>query len=164
MAVSRARKSFRVFLGITLLLSLSFFATSVYFYVNVRQKNIKVLDIAPTLFRIDIVKHQLQASLSGDDERLRIGKSLYQKGVFSGLYMQAGDDMILDLAERGHAEAQTTYADIIVKRPNSTAPRLTLALNFYRQAAAQGYEPAQLRLADLENADRMIAVMDAPRP
>jgi TPR repeat protein len=164
MAISAARKRFRVFLGVCLLLSLGFFSAAVVIYAGVRTKAIKVADVAPTLFQIDIAQHQILASVSSDDERLKIAKSLYQKGVFSRLYMNAGDDMILDLAQEGHAASQKAYADIIYSRMNGNPNRLTLALEYYRKSADQGYEPARLRLAGLTNTDTMVSAADALRP
>lgn len=164
MAISAARKRFRVFLGVCLLLSLTFFSAAVLVYAGVRTKTIKVADVAPTLFQIDIAQHQILASISGDDEKLRIGKRLYQKGLFSRLYMHAGDDMILDLAQQGHAASQKAYADIIYSRMNGNPNRLTLALEYYRKSAEQGYEPARLRLAGLPNTDTMVSAADAWRP
>ncbi len=164
MAISAARKRFRVFLGICLLLSLGFFSAAVIVYAGVRTKTIKVADVAPTLFQIDIAQHQIMASISSDDEKLRIAKRVYQKGVFSRLYMNAGDDMILDLAEDGHAASQKTYADIIYSRMNGNPNRLTLALEYYRKSADQGYEPARERLAGIANTDTIVSAAGSENP
>ena len=153
MAISKARKRFRVFLGMMLALSLGFFCTAAFFYIGLKQKRIKMADMAPALFQIDIYQYQALAMLSSDDEKLRIGKSLIQKGVFDPVYGKAGKEMIEELAENGHAPSQKTYADIIYMRMETSAEHRTLAMDYYKKSADQGYKPAQERLAELAKAD-----------
>ena len=153
MAISKARLGFRIFLGITLVFSLAFFATTVYLYAGIRQKAIKVADVAPTLFQIDILQHQAMALFSGNDGKLKIAKSLYQKGFFDPVYAKAGREMIEELAESGHPASQMTLADIILYRPGQNLEARTLAHDYYKKSALQGYGPAQERLALLEKAD-----------
>lgn len=105
MGVSKARKRFRKFLGILLLLSLCFFSVSSYFYVNVKTKRIKILDIAPTLFMIDIYQHQARAMIGSQNDRYAIAKELNRKGLFSAQYGQAGLDMMQGLADEGYQPA-----------------------------------------------------------
>ena len=153
MAVSKARKRFRIFLGCTLALSLAFFATAAYVRVNIKQKNISYDDVRPTLFRIDVYQHQAKAMISNDDEKLKIGKSLFQKRIFSDIYYYAGLEMIENLAEKGHAPSQTIHADILLNGFNQNDGTKTVAVYFYNKAADQGYRPAQERLASLEKID-----------
>ena len=153
MAVSKARKRFRIFLGCTLAVSLAFFVTAAYVRVNIKQKNISYDDVRPTLFQIDVYQHQALAMVSNDDEKLKIGKSLFQKRIFSDIYYRAGLEMIETLAEKGHAPSQTTHADILLHGFNQTEGSRTVAFYFYNKAAEQGYQPAQERLASLEKID-----------
>ncbi len=153
MAISKARLGFRIFLGIALMFSLTFFGVAVYIYVGVKQKTIKVADIAPTLFQIDIYQHYAMSMLTDDDGKLKVAKSLYQKGVFDPVYAKAGREMIESLAEAGHPASQMTLADIIMYRPGQTPESRTLAHDYYKKSALQGYGPAQERLALLAKAD-----------
>lgn len=166
MSISRARKGFRVFLAVALVLSLTFFAGTSYIYIGVKNKTISLAQITPTLFAIDIAQYQLQAALSSSDKKLSIAKRLYQQGVFSIDYAHAGEQMILDMAEKGNPEAQTAYGDIIYAKVRATGRdenRLPLAQDYYRKAAEQGHKPAQERLANLTY-NATIAFADALRP
>ncbi|MCB1591900.1 MAG: hypothetical protein KDI90_05555 [Alphaproteobacteria bacterium] len=166
MAISKARKRFRVFLGVALVLSLAFFGTTAYVYMEIKNKTISIAQIGPTLFTIDVTKHQIFAAFSSDEKKLEIGKKLYQQGVFSPQYARAGEDMIRDLADRGHAPAQTAYGDLIYARfihARMNAEQLPVAQDYYRMAAEQGYEPAQQRLANVTYR-ATIAMADALSP
>lgn len=88
-----------------LLFSLCFFSVSAYFYVNVKAKKIKILDIAPTLFTIDIYQHQARAAISNQNDRFSIAKELNRKGLFSFQYGEAGLGMMKDLAAEGYQPA-----------------------------------------------------------
>lgn len=153
MAISKMRLGFRIFLGITLVFSLTFFGTAVYVYIGIKQKTIKVADVAPTLFQIDIYQHYAMSALSDEDGKLKIAKSLYQKGFFDPVYAKAGREMIEQLAEGGHAPSQMTLADILLNRPGQSPEAQTLAHDYYKKSALQGYAPAQERLALLAKAD-----------
>lgn len=153
MAISKMRLGFRIFLGIALVFSMAFFGTAVYVYIGMKQKTINVAEISPTLFQIDIVQHQALAMFSDDNGKLKIAKSLYQKGFFDPVYAKAGREMIESLAESGHPASQMTLADIIMYRPGQTPEARTLAHDYYKKSALQGYGPAQERLALLAKAD-----------
>jgi hypothetical protein len=106
MALTRARKNFRIALGVLLMMSMAFFGTAAYVYVSVKQKRIDVLEIAPALFHIDVYQHQAQAYFSDQDGQYKIAAELLRKGFFSPIYSNAGKIMVRDLADQGHTPAQ----------------------------------------------------------
>ncbi len=150
MAISRARRNFRVFLGLLLLLSLGFFSVSAYYYVSVKQKKIRLSEIAPTLFQADIYHYYALSYMRGEDGQHQIAKQLYNKGIFDHSYRQAGDDMMANLADNGHAPSQVFQADILMYYGNTQEDK-DIAHQYYKDAAAQGYVPAIEKLALLNS-------------
>ncbi len=150
MTISRARRNFRVFLGFLLLLSLGFFSVSAYYYTSVKQRRIKLSTIAPTLFQVDIYHYYALSYMRGEDGQHQIAKKLYNKGIFDHSYRQAGDDMMTNLADNGHAPSQVFQADILMYYGN-TQQHKDIAHQYYKDAAAQGYAPAIEKLALLNS-------------
>ena len=150
MAITRARRNFRVFLGFLLLLSFGFFAVSAYYYVSVKQHKIKLSEISSTLFQVDIYHYYALSYIRGKDGQHQIAKKLYGKGIFDHAYSVAGDDMMTTLADGGHAPSQVFQADLLMHYGNTQEHKDT-AHQYYKDAAAQGYIPAVERLAFLSN-------------
>ncbi len=145
MAISKARRNFRVFLGVILLLSLGFFSISSYFYVAVKQCKISMLSIAPTLFQIDVYQHYAKAYFEDNDGKYKVAMKLYKMGFFHPLYGEAGQYMMIDLAEQGHAPSQVFRGDMIWAY--GTSEERGKAISYYEKAAEQNYTPAIERLA-----------------
>lgn len=153
MAVSRARKNFRIILGILLVLSVSFFSTAAYFRIQTKQKNVDILAIAPTLFEIDIIQQRAIATFSNQDQQHKIAKNMIRQGVFSSIYTRAGKNMMQELAQDGHAPSQTAYGDILMRTFPMTEENKALAKNYFELAAAQGYAPAKNILSELNKSE-----------
>ena len=149
MAISRARRNFRIFLGVLLLLSFGFFSASAYLYVNVKQKNIRLSEVAPTLFTIDVYHYYARSYINSHDGQHKIAKKLYSKGLASNIYTNAGYDMMKSLAVAGHAPSQVFHADVLMAYGDENEKKK--AKDYYVEAAAQGYTPAIEKLAFLNN-------------
>lgn len=149
MAISRARRNFRIFLGVLLLLSMGFFSASAYLYVNVKQRNIRLSDVAPTLFKIDIYQYYALSYINNQDGQHDIAKHLYRKGMASGMYTKAGFQMMDSLAMAGHAPSQVFQANVLMTHGDEEEK--VKAKAYYMNAAAQGYAPAIEKLAFLRN-------------
>lgn len=76
MALSRARKTFRVILGLMLMLSTTFFGTAVYFYHTIKQDRSKLAQFAPTLFQIDVYQYQAKAMFTNTEGKHEIASAL----------------------------------------------------------------------------------------
>ena len=150
MAISKARRRLRIVLGILLVLSFGFFGTMAYTYVQIRQHNIKILDIAPTLFKADILQHQAWAFMLDDNGKTAVAINLINKSVFSRQYKYAGLSMLEGIAEKGYAPAQYHYATITLARYSISMYDKKDALEYYKKSARQGYQPAIEKLAMLE--------------
>lgn len=149
MAISRARRNFRIFLGVLLLLSFGFFSASAYLYVNVKQRNIRLSEVAPTLFTIDVYHYYARSYMNSHDGQHDIAKNLYRKGMASKIYTKAGFQMMESLAIAGHAPSQVFQADVLMAYGDEGEQDKAKA--YYVEAAAQGYAPAIEKLAFLNN-------------
>ena len=138
-----------MFLGVLLLLSLGFFSASAYLYVNVKQRNIHLSDVAPTLFKIDIYQYYALSYLNNQDGQHDIAKHLYRKGMASKIYTKAGFQMMDSLAMAGHAPSQVFQAGVLMAYGDDNEKYK--AKTYYISAAAQGYAPAIEKLAFLNN-------------
>lgn len=147
MAMSRARRIFRGFLGFVLILSMGFFLTSVFFYAGVKRGYIKVADISVPLFEIDILQHRAMMAFTDQDGQFKIAEKMVRNSFFHPVYARAGLEMLESLADQGHAPSQMYYADLITTY-KLKSPEDAEAL--YRAAAAQGYKPAEEKLAALD--------------
>lgn len=150
MTVSRARKNFRIALGVMLVASFTFCATATYFFVSVKSKKIKILEIAPTLFQIDIAKYQTQALFSDEIGRHDIALNLLNQGLFSPLYAHAGLAMIENLADDGYAPSQMLHGEIMLSYNAPNDANTQKAYTYIQAAADQGYVPAQEKIALLK--------------
>jgi hypothetical protein len=147
MDISRTRRNFRTILGGLLILSCVFFMGMAGLYGALKMRYVKMLDIAPTLFQIDILQHQAKAVFSDQDGKLHIAEKMIRNSLFSPIYAGAGLVMLEDLAKAGHAPSQTRQADLMLR---FTPDKKDEAIAYYRSAAAQDYIPAQEKLAALE--------------
>lgn len=146
--ISRARKNFRIVLGVMFIAAFGFCATASYFYVAVKNKNVRILDIAPTLFAMDITQYKVQAFFSPQETDHIIAVGLMRKGLFSPLYADAGVKMIAQLADQGYPPSQLLHGDLMLRN----APQYHEdGLRYIRAAADQGYEPAIERMAAFEH-------------
>tara|TARA_R110001592_G_scaffold16881_9_gene71621 strand:+ start:47861 stop:48337 length:477 start_codon:yes stop_codon:yes gene_type:complete len=150
MAISRARRNFRILLGVLLLFSFSFFSVSAYFYTSVKQRKISLRSIAPTLFQIDVYHYYALSYLKDTDGKFTIASKVYGKGIFNPIYTRAGGDMMQNLADDGYAPSQVFLADILMIY-GDTQEHQTKAFQYYKDAASQGYAPAIEKLALLES-------------
>ena len=148
MPISRARRNFRFFLGVLLLISLGFFSVSAYYYTSVKQHKIKLSTIAPTLFQIDIYHYYAMSYLQNKDEQFLTARKLYGKGIFDATYTKAGDAMMQTLADNGHPPSQVFQADILMMYADTQEDK-DMARQYYENAADQGYNPAIEKLAFL---------------
>lgn len=148
--ISRARKNFRIALGVMLITAFGFCATASYFYIAVKNKNVRILDIAPTLFAMDITQYKVQAFFSPQETDHIIAVGLMRKGLFSPLYADAGIKMIADLADQGYPPSQLLQGDLMLRG----APQYHQdGMRYIKAAADQGYEPALVRLAAFDHPD-----------
>lgn len=147
MNISKARKRLRIFLLATLCASMCFFATAAYYTYALKTKSIKIETITPTLYAIDIIAHQTKASLSDDDGKHSIAKSLYYKGLYDDSYFFAGFEMMTKLADNGHAPSQLFQGNVLAARPVLDIDEK--ATHYLTTAAKNGYIPARERLQEL---------------
>ncbi len=153
MAISTARRNFRIMLGIMLIMSFSFAAVSSYFYISVKQRKISIVEITPALFQIDIYSHYAKSVFQDQEGKYKTANTLYQKGFFSNQYRLAGMDMIKTLADDGHAPSQVFQGDILLylgQGPNDVEE----AKSYYQAAAKQNYHPAYEKLSKLKHIDK----------
>ena len=144
MAASTTRKKFRMLLAALLLLSLSFFSVTAYFFMSVKNQKTDIAELAPTLFYIDISQHYLRSYLQDDDGKYDIAVSLFSKGFFDKSYTIAAHKLMQPLVEKEHAPTLVFKANGLVRKDREHA------IEYYQTAAAQGYEPAIEKLAMLE--------------
>ena len=149
MAISKTRKHFRRALYALMLASFLFAGTMSVLYVGVRTDYIQIKDISPALFHADVTQSQVRAAFMTQEEKFTLASDLRRRGIFSGIYYQAGQKMIFDLSDANYAPAQTVKANILLNTSRTRADQKE-ALSLYRAAAAQNYEPAILKLALLE--------------
>lgn len=149
MAISLARKRFRIFLGFLLVLSCAFTFTASYYYVGLKHKRISIFEIAPTAFMIDVYQKYLLSLLEGQDGRHKIAAGMYRDSYMDIQYLKTANYMMTKLADEGHAPSQTYQANILYIYGKEEADK-DKALQYYRQAAAQNYRPAIEKLAKIE--------------
>lgn len=151
MGISKARKRFRIFLGILFLLSFCFFSISSYLYISVKQRKIKLLDIAPTLFAIDIFTYKAKAYLQDENGKYDTATELCRKGFSSFLYTNGCYDILDELSKDGHAPSKFSKANLILLSWPITEEQKNEAYALYKESARAGYEPAIEKLALLES-------------
>ncbi len=106
--MSHARRNFRRLLLVMLAVSFAFSATATHTYLRAQNDQAILLDIAPTLFKINVAAHQTKALFLNDDGKYEIAKTLYRKSIASPIYYKAGVNMIFALAEKGYKPAQSS--------------------------------------------------------
>jgi len=154
--MSKARKNFRKALFVLAGISAVFFAGMITLRMNKSAHWYVVRNYQSEIFQADVYKHQLQAKLQNDDERMRTALSLVQKGVFSRVYSESGTLMLKELADDGHPPSQVSYGDILLrtasildKDTQTIIPdhqKQMKARYYYHLAATEDYPPALLRL------------------
>ena len=148
--LSKPRYIFRYTLLVVLALSLVFTATATYFMVETRTNPQTLREVGPVVFYIDATLYTLKARFQDPEEQFTTAKRLCAYSFFSPAYGKNCLSLIMDLSDDGFAPAQTYQANIIM-RTAKTPEEFQEAVSLYRAAAAQNYEPAQIRLALLEN-------------
>jgi len=154
MTISKARRHFRIFLGLSLIASLTFFSASVFLYVSWKNKTIPLSDIAPILFQMDVYSYEAKAFFLNDDDRHDIAKRLINRGFYSDIYGNAGTKMMNDLAIEGHNPSKFIMANLLLLTFPFTQENYDQALILYEDAAKKGYEPAQIKIAYFRNLER----------
>lgn len=139
--LSPARKKFRRFLNILLLVSLIFFACMVGLFASVKLRVVKMKDIAPALIQVDVMQHQAKAYLVNRDEQLRITRKMLRQGFLSEQYAQAGSVMLDGLVNVNHAPSLTLKADLIRKFYPQNSDQ---AQSLYQRAAMHGHADGQI--------------------
>lgn len=114
----------------------------------VREKIIPIQQLSPALFEVDIMGHRLQAVFETQDEKFDNALSLLRKTFFSEQYLIPGKAMMRDLAYGDYAPAQFVHANLIMLGTADEAGRGE-AMIFYQKAADHGYQPAQIKLAEI---------------
>ncbi len=152
MAISRARRNFRRFLYVLLVFSMLFMGTAAYYRTSFQRTK----EIAPLLFKIDVVQFQARAFFSNDDEKFKIALKLHDYGIFSPTYSNAGIAMLEDMVQDGYAPAQMIKANYLINTPSENAR--TEAIELYTLAAAQNHAPA------IEAISRLGLAQSAPKP
>ena len=110
------------------------------------------MDIAPTLFYIDISKSYAESYFQDDDGKHRIAADLYRKGMFDPSYTLAGRDMMSELVENNHPPSLVYAANKLMKLNRSQIDRDN-AIHYYESAALQGYSPAIKELASYQGSN-----------
>lgn len=154
--VSRPRKYFRRALLGLLLVSFAFFATIVTLRMNRSAHWHIVRNYQEQIFQVDVLQHRFALLLQDDNEDYITAQKMLKDSFFSPVYAEAGLSMIQNLANKGHAEAQTRYGDLImlgydIDENSEIIPRAmtdqTKAYRYYEMAAMQGHEPAKEKLS-----------------
>lgn len=146
---SKPRKTFRVTLLLLLLFSVGFCATMITLRVNKQMHWYVVKNYQDEIFTADVYGQNLIAMFQDDREKFQTASLLLQKNFFSPIYGKAGVLMMRDLADDGHAPAQTLYGDLLLHSPY-LADHKEQAKHYYSLAAAQNYLPAKHKLAAAE--------------
>lgn len=147
--LSKPRYIFRYALLVVLAFSLLFTATVIYFRIETRIDIRNIEPISPVLFFIDSSIYMMKAKFKEPDEKFATAKRLCAYSFFSPIYGKHCLHLMIDLSEDGYAPAQTFQANLIMRTAKTHADFLE-AMVLYRQAAAQDYEPAKLKLVLLE--------------
>ncbi len=74
-------------------------------------------DLRVTLFKIDVVQHQVWAAVSSDAKDMEIAEQLLKLGFFSRIYSDAGWEMLNEKADSGYRPAQMRVAQIYAQYP-----------------------------------------------
>lgn len=154
--ISKARRNFRRSLIVIACLSALFFASMITMRANRSVHWYVVRNYQDEIFKVDVFKHQLEASLNDEIHKHDVASSLIQKGVFSRIYTNAGIDMMKDNAEAGYPPSQFSYAEILDLTSFSHDPVTSAVIQdeqkkikaryYYHLAAAENYPPAVEKL------------------
>lgn len=150
--ISKSRLYFRRSLLVIAAFSAVFFVSMITLRVNKSAHWYIVRNYQTEIFEIDVMKHQLQASLNDIENKHEIAASLIQKSIFSPVYQTAGIDMMRKNAEAGYPPSQFTYGEILEKTAYTRDPvtfkttpdpsKKIKARYYYHLAAAENYAPA----------------------
>ena len=145
--LSPARKKFRRFLNVLLLLSFVFFVSVAGLFATIKLRIVKMKDVAPALIQVDVIQHQAKSYLVNRDEQLKITRKMIRQGFLSPQYAEAGSVMLDGLVHVNHAPSITFKADLIRKFYHKN---LDQALGLYQRAASHGHVDGQI-MASLLN-------------
>lgn len=145
--ISKKRRAFRRILLSLAFLAFLFAAFMSFYYVGHKRGYLKQEDIAPTVFATDVYLYQIKSYWSDDAGKYKIAQKMIKLGFFDLQYQNAGLVLMHNLAETGHPPAQTYYANLLMEDiVKSKGSKQQKAMTYYREAAEQGYEPAQEKI------------------
>jgi hypothetical protein len=141
------RRRFRQTLYVLLALSFLFAGTMSAAFVLTRNKIVTIQQLSPALFEADILGHQTRALFQTEDQKFSNAADLIRKTFFSLQYLAPARSMMRELAYNNYPPAQYVHANLIMLTAPDTGRGE--AMMFYQDAADKGYEPAQVRLAEI---------------
>ena len=99
------RKAFRLILLLTLACAAIFFATIVALRIMGWSALRGNSDLRDAIFYADTLQYKAVAAISDDVTDMQIIRELFQNGIFSPIYSEAGFEMLNRKVEQGHPEA-----------------------------------------------------------